>query len=48
MEDLCAALSAAQTSLVDLIDRNFSLNDAEEAVEYVWHSKQIVKIVLDF
>lgn len=46
MEDFCAALSAAQTPLNDLIDRVFSFEQAEEAVEYVWQGKQIGKIVL--
>lgn len=46
MEDLCAALSAAQTPLNDLIDKIFPFEQAEEAVEYVWRGKQIGKIVL--
>ena len=46
MEDFCAALSAAQTRLHDLIDKVFPFEQAEEAVEYVWQGKQIGKIVL--
>ncbi|CAG8143465.1 unnamed protein product [Penicillium olsonii] len=46
MEDLCAALTAAQTPLKDLIDRTFAFEEAEEAVEYIWQGKQIGKIVL--
>lgn len=46
MEDFCAALSAAQTPLNDLIDKVFPFEQAEEAVEYVWQGKQIGKIVL--
>ncbi|OQE16361.1 hypothetical protein PENSTE_c024G04594 [Penicillium steckii] len=46
MEDFCAALSAAQTRLHDLVDKVFSFEQAEEAVEYVWQGKQIGKIVL--
>lgn len=46
MEDLCAALSAAQTPLNDLVDKTFSFEQAEEAVEYVWQGKQVGKIVL--
>jgi threonine dehydrogenase-like Zn-dependent dehydrogenase len=46
MEDLCTALSAAQTPLNDLIDKTFPFEQAEEAVEYVWQGKQVGKIVL--
>ncbi|KAH8425161.1 zinc-dependent alcohol dehydrogenase family protein [Aspergillus melleus] len=46
MEDFCAALSADQTPLNDLIDKVFPFEQAEEAVEYVWQGKQIGKIVL--
>ncbi|BCS23916.1 zinc-dependent alcohol dehydrogenase family protein [Aspergillus puulaauensis] len=46
MEDFCAALSAAQTRLHDLIDKVFPFEQAEEAVEFVWQGKQIGKIVL--
>ncbi|KAJ5088307.1 hypothetical protein N7456_011923 [Penicillium angulare] len=46
MEDLHAALAAVETPLNDLIDRTFSFEEAEEAVEYVWQGKQIGKIVL--
>lgn len=46
MEDFCAALSASQTRLDDLIDRTFPFEEAEEAVEHVWQGKQIGKIVL--
>lgn len=46
MEDFCAALSAAQTPLDDLIDIIFPFEQAEQAVEYVWQGKQVGKIVL--
>ncbi|KAJ5984378.1 hypothetical protein N7481_006477 [Penicillium waksmanii] len=46
MEDFCAALSAAQTGLHDLIDKVFPFEQADDAVEYVWQGKQIGKIVL--
>ncbi|CAI7637351.1 unnamed protein product [Penicillium bialowiezense] len=36
MEDLCAALSATQLPLGDLIECTFAFDEAEEAVEYVW------------
>lgn len=46
MEDLCAALSASQMPLHDLIDSVFQFEQAEEAVEYIWQGKQIGKLVL--
>lgn len=46
MEDFCAALSATQILLHDLVDKVFPFEQAEEAVEYVWQGKQIGKIVL--
>ena len=45
-EDFCAALSATQTQLDDLIDKVFPFEQAEEAVDYVWRGKQIGKVVL--
>ncbi|RAK99893.1 zinc-dependent alcohol dehydrogenase family protein [Aspergillus ibericus CBS 121593] len=46
MEDFCAALSASEMPLHDLIDKVFPFEQAEEAVEYVWQGKQVGKIVL--
>lgn len=46
MEDFCAALSASQIPLHDLIDKVFPFEQAEDAIEYVWQGKQIGKIVL--
>ncbi|KAJ6002600.1 hypothetical protein N7451_005147 [Penicillium sp. IBT 35674x] len=46
MEDFCAALSATQVSLHDLIDKVYPFEQAEEAVEFVWQGRQIGKIVL--
>jgi NADPH:quinone reductase-like Zn-dependent oxidoreductase len=46
MEDFCVALSAVQTPLVDLIDKVFPFEQAEEAVQYVWQGKQVGKVVL--
>lgn len=45
-EDCCAALSASQASLDDLIDRIFPFEQAEEAVQYIWEGRQIGKVVL--
>ncbi|CAG8923372.1 unnamed protein product [Penicillium salamii] len=45
-EDCCAALSACQAPLDDLIDRIFPFEQAEEAVQYIWEGKQIGKVVL--
>ncbi|CAG8909174.1 unnamed protein product [Penicillium egyptiacum] len=45
-EDFCAALSACQTPLDNLIDKVFPFEQAEEALQYVWEGKQIGKIVL--
>ena len=46
MEDLCEALASDQTQLDDIIDKVFSFNEAEEAVQFVWEGKQIGKVVL--
>lgn len=46
MEDFCAALSATEMPLEDLIDSVFPFEQAEEAVEYIWQGKQIGKLVL--
>ncbi|KAJ5084126.1 hypothetical protein NUU61_008705 [Penicillium alfredii] len=46
MEDLCAALSATQMPLDDLIDTVFPFQQAEEAIECIWQGKQIGKLVL--
>jgi NADPH:quinone reductase-like Zn-dependent oxidoreductase len=46
MEDLCAALSADQTKLDDIIDKVFPFDQGEEAIQFVWEGKQIGKVVL--
>ncbi|PWY87954.1 alcohol dehydrogenase [Aspergillus sclerotioniger CBS 115572] len=46
MEDFCAALSASQMPLQDLVDKVFPFEQAEDAVEYIWQGKHIGKIVL--
>ena len=46
MEDFCAALSATEMQLDDLIDSVFPFEQAEEAVQNIWEGKQIGKIVL--
>ncbi|CAJ2509018.1 Uu.00g140440.m01.CDS01 [Anthostomella pinea] len=46
MEDLCAALSASETKLDDIIDKVFPFSEAEEAVQYVWEGRQIGKVIL--
>lgn len=45
MEDFCAALSACQTPLDDIIGKVFPFDQAEEAVQYVWEGRQIGKFV---
>ncbi|KAL5339668.1 hypothetical protein BJX70DRAFT_363569 [Aspergillus crustosus] len=46
MDDLCAALSASQLRLDDIIDSVQPFEKAEEAIEYIWQAKQIGKVVL--
>jgi hypothetical protein len=46
MEDFCAAVSASQLQLDDLIDSVWKFEQAEEAVEYIWQGKQVGKLVL--
>ncbi|KAL7621980.1 hypothetical protein AAE478_007481 [Parahypoxylon ruwenzoriense] len=46
MEDFCAALSATQMQLHDIIDSIYPFEKAEEAIQYLWEGKQVGKIVL--
>lgn len=46
MDDLCAALSATQIHLDDIIDSIKPFEEADEAIEYVWQGKQVGKVVL--
>ncbi|KAL4874202.1 hypothetical protein BJY04DRAFT_41880 [Aspergillus karnatakaensis] len=46
MDDLCAAMSASQLPLNDIIDSVEPFEKAEEAIEYIWQGKQIGKFVL--
>lgn len=46
MEDLCAALEATQMQLDDIIDKVYSFDEAEEAVQSLWEGKVVGKIVL--
>lgn len=46
MEDLCAALSASQIQLDDIIDSVHPFEESEKAIQYVWEGKQVGKVVL--
>jgi Zn-dependent alcohol dehydrogenase len=46
MEDLCAALEATHMRLDDIIDKVYSFEEAEEAVQALWEGKVVGKIVL--
>lgn len=46
MDDLCAAISATQMRLGDIIDSVSSFDKADEAIEYIWQGKQVGKLVL--
>ncbi|KAL4913014.1 hypothetical protein BDW62DRAFT_8917 [Aspergillus aurantiobrunneus] len=46
MDDLCAALAAAQMPLDDIIDSVEPFEKADEAIEYIWQGRQIGKLVL--
>ncbi|KAL4756508.1 zinc-dependent alcohol dehydrogenase family protein [Aspergillus foveolatus] len=46
MDDLCAALTAVQMPLDDIIDSIEPFEKADEAIEYIWRGKQIGKLVL--
>lgn len=46
MDDLCAAISATQMRLDDIIDSVSSFDKADEAIEYIWQGKQVGKLVL--
>ncbi|KPM41281.1 hypothetical protein AK830_g5310 [Neonectria ditissima] len=46
MDDLCAALSATQIRVDDIIDSVFSFDEADRAIEYIWQGKQLGKLVI--
>jgi len=46
LDDLCAALSAAQIQFDDIIDSVQPFDKAEEAVESFWQGKVVGKLVL--
>ncbi|KAI1408019.1 hypothetical protein F5Y13DRAFT_173396 [Hypoxylon sp. FL1857] len=46
MEDFCAALSATQMQLDDIIDSTYPFSQAEEAIQCLWEGKVMGKIVL--
>lgn len=46
LDDLCAALSATQMPLGDIIDNVYPFEKADEAVQYIWEGKQVGKLVL--
>ena len=46
MEDLCAALSATQMPLRDIVDSVFSFEQADEALQYLREGKQVGKLVI--
>ncbi|KAH7051356.1 chaperonin 10-like protein [Macrophomina phaseolina] len=46
MDDLCAALSAAQMQFDDIVDQVFQFEQADEAIERIWQGKQVGKLVI--
>lgn len=46
MEDLCSALEATQMQLDDIIDKVYTFDQAEEAVQSLWDGKVVGKVVL--
>lgn len=48
MDDLCAALSAMQLSLHDIIETTFNFEQAGEAIQSIWEGKHVGKLVVSF
>jgi hypothetical protein len=46
LEDFCAAVSATQMRFHDILDSTFSFEKADEAIEHVWQSKQVGKVIV--
>jgi hypothetical protein len=46
MDDLCAAITATQMRLSDIIDSTRPFEKAEEAIQYLWEGRQVGKLVL--
>ncbi|KAF2162766.1 hypothetical protein M409DRAFT_27005 [Zasmidium cellare ATCC 36951] len=45
-QDLVAALEATKIRFDDIIDSTYALDDADEALQYLWEGKQVGKIVI--
>ena len=45
-EDLVAALEASRLRFEDIIDSTYSLDEADEALQYLWEGKQVGKIII--
>ena len=48
MDDLCAAMSATQMRINDIIDSIYPFEKADEAIEHIWQGKQVGKVVIRF
>jgi NADPH:quinone reductase-like Zn-dependent oxidoreductase len=46
MDDLCAAMSATQMRLSDIIDSIYPFEKANEAIEHIWQGNQVGKVVI--
>ena len=46
MEDLCTALSATQMRFEDIVDKVYTFEEADEAIEDIWQSRQVGKLVI--
>ncbi len=46
MDDLCAALAATQLQLDDIIDKTYTFDQADEAIEDVWQGRLVGKLVI--
>jgi Zn-dependent alcohol dehydrogenase len=46
MDDLCAAMSATQMRVDDIIDSIYPFEKADEAMEHIWQGKQVGKVVI--
>ena len=46
LEDLCAALSATHMHFDDIIDKVYPFSQADEAIEDIWQSRQVGKLVI--
>lgn len=46
MDDLCAALSATQMRLDDIVDKTYTFDQGDEAIEDVWQGRLVGKLVI--